>query len=223
VPLSASELRDLELAAASLGLGWSARSTRQLERYVDELRLWIPRLNLVSRRDAEGLFARHVLDSLAAVPLLAETQEDAIVADVGSGAGLPGIPLAVALAPRRFVLIEPRRKRASFLRAAARAVAPAQVEVRECRVEDLAGGDLENRLAASVTRAALASDEYLAAVHPLLASGGQALAFRSASDAEREASWPGFEGPEVHRYALEDGRRSFSLVRWRRSGGSRTD
>jgi 16S rRNA (guanine527-N7)-methyltransferase len=171
----------------------------------------------VSRGDADALIERHLVDSLAALTLLFATPEDALIADVGSGAGFPGIPLAVTLAPRRFVLVEPRRKRASFLRAAGRAIGAGRVEVRECRVEDLAEGDLRNRLTAAVTRASLASDAYLGAVRPLLRDGGQAIAYRSEADAAAETSRPGFTAPEIHPYRISGGR-SACLVRWRRAG-----
>jgi len=220
VPLTPSERAALERAAEEWGVVLGSESIARLGRYVDELRLWLPRVSLVSRGDAEDIVERHLVDSLAAAPLLAGTSEDALIGDIGSGAGLPGIPLAVALSPRRLILVEPRRKRASFLRAAARVAAPLAVEIRESRVEDLADGDLVDRLAATVTRAALTSDFYLASVRPLLRCGGQALAFRSEADASREAGSPGFTEPEVHRYAIAGGRRRFALVRWRREDGA---
>jgi 16S rRNA (guanine527-N7)-methyltransferase len=217
VPLRPCELRALEAGAAGLGVPLSPEAARRIAAYVDELRRWLSRVNLVSRGDADALVERHVLDSLAAAPLLADTPETAWIADVGSGAGLPGIPLAVVLAPRRIVLIEPRRKRASFLRAAARRAGPLAIEVRESRVEELAAGDLQGALAATVSRAALATAAYLAAVRPLLVPGGTALAFRSAADASNERPQPGFEAPEIHPYEIFGRKRATCLVRWRRS------
>jgi 16S rRNA (guanine527-N7)-methyltransferase len=70
-------------------------------------------LGLVSVSDVDRLWDRHIMDSVRGVPCVGSHEEHAF--DVGSGAGLPGIPLAIALPRTRFALIEPKRRRAGFL------------------------------------------------------------------------------------------------------------
>jgi 16S rRNA (guanine527-N7)-methyltransferase len=84
-----------------------------LDAYVRLVHQWAPKLDLVAPGDLDRFEDRHIADSLRALPLLERSPPGAL-ADVGSGAGLPGVPLA--LASGRFVrLIEPRRRRAAFL------------------------------------------------------------------------------------------------------------
>ncbi len=84
----------------------------QIEAFLDLLRAWAPRTNLVGSTDPAAL-ERHVADSLAAAPHLAR---GAVVADLGSGAGFPGIPLAIARPDLELTLVEIRERRVHFLR-----------------------------------------------------------------------------------------------------------
>lgn len=88
----------------------------RLEQYAREIRLWNGKIDLVA--DKEALIVRHLLDSLAILPLLRERGllPAPRLADVGSGAGLPGVPLALALPDARVILVERSGRRAGFLR-----------------------------------------------------------------------------------------------------------
>ena len=86
----------------------------RLQAYAGLLRSWAPRLDLVAPGDLSRLKERHLDDSLKALPLLTAAPPGPAV-DVGSGAGLPGIPLALAEPARSWRLLEPRAKRAAFL------------------------------------------------------------------------------------------------------------
>ena len=100
----------------ALSIDDSGEIAGRLERYIDELELWNRKLRLV---DATGdeLVGRHILDCLAAVPLARTVlPEGGSIADLGSGAGLPGIPFAVALPDSAVALIERSGRRAGFLR-----------------------------------------------------------------------------------------------------------
>ena len=92
----------------------------KLAHYATLVRTWSTRLDLVSPRDLERFETRHIADSLRLLPLLADAPEGPFV-DVGSGAGLPGIPLAIA-SGRPWRLIEPRTRRAAFLDEVVRAL-----------------------------------------------------------------------------------------------------
>ncbi len=91
-------------------------AAERLERYAREIRLWNAKIDLVS--DEEALIVRHFLDSLSVLPVLREHGliSSSRLADAGSGAGLPGIPLAVALPDVQVSLVERSGRRAGFLR-----------------------------------------------------------------------------------------------------------
>lgn len=93
---------------------------RDLESFAALLRKWNAVQNLVSRETESGLWDRHIIDSLQVLPLLRQT--DRLFLDIGSGGGLPALPLATALKGEavRFQLVEPVGKKVSFLRQAIR-------------------------------------------------------------------------------------------------------
>jgi len=114
-------------------------------RYIKEIELFNPAYGLVGTNDSEDLVVKHILDSLAPLGiisrLLAETGEaGAQIADAGSGAGLPGIPLAIALPDCRFTLIERMGRRAGFLWNTKAALSLSNITVEEGEIEKTAGG-----------------------------------------------------------------------------------
>jgi len=100
-----------------LNLPFTEEQLNLLNRYIGEIELWNPRYGLVNA-EGDDLIRRHILDSLAGVSAVARKQP-ASLADVGSGAGLPGIPLAIMLPQVAVTLIERSGKRVRFLRNAA--------------------------------------------------------------------------------------------------------
>jgi len=89
--------------------------------------------NLIARSTLATIWSRHIVDSLQLAPL-APDQGDWL--DIGTGAGFPGLALAAALPERRFILVEPRRLRADFLRETAQALSLPQVEVITGKVDN---------------------------------------------------------------------------------------
>jgi 16S rRNA (guanine527-N7)-methyltransferase len=139
----------------------------RLKIFATLLAAWNRRINLVSRGDLEELWPRHIADSLQLVPLLPETLTDAV--DLGSGAGFPGLVLAIATGIP-FSLIESDQRKAAFLIEAAR-ITEAPVRVHAVRIEAV-------RLAPVrlVTARALAPlPDLLALAAPFLAPDGVAL------------------------------------------------
>lgn len=105
----------------------------ELEQFYDLLTRWQRAQNLVSRETLHQFWTRHIADSLQALPLLRASDQHFL--DLGSGGGLPGVPLAIAL-ERRHVLVEPNARKASFLRGVARELG-APIRVVQGRAEDL--------------------------------------------------------------------------------------
>jgi len=124
------DLQDvLRAGIQALGLTASEEQVRLLSAYLNELALWNPRLGLV-RAEGIQLVTHHILDSLAAVPLIA-AHAPSTLCDVGSGAGLPGIPLAIFFPHASVSLIERSARRCGFLRNVVALLQLSHVEVRE--------------------------------------------------------------------------------------------
>lgn len=104
----------------SVGTVISDRAVAGLYRHYTELRRWNPRVSLVGPGTAGDLVGRHYGESLAALPLV--RAEDRTLVDVGSGAGFPGLILAVARESLSATLIEPRQKKWLFLKSAVRKI-----------------------------------------------------------------------------------------------------
>lgn len=146
-----------------------------LRRYVELVELWAPRTDLVSPGDLGRFTERHIDDSLRLLDLLAEAAPGPAI-DVGSGAGLPGIPLAVADPSRLWRLLEPRRKRAAFLEEVVRELALTNVGVI-ARTAQAAAADPALRAAHSlaVARALAPPPAAIDLLVPLVAPGGFAV------------------------------------------------
>jgi len=98
--------------AKALGIALQPAQTAALLALVSELAEWNTRFNLTAIREATEVVDKHLLDSLAVLPHLRGLR----IADIGTGAGFPGLPLAIADPDRRFTLVESTGKKASFLR-----------------------------------------------------------------------------------------------------------
>ena len=110
----------------------------QLQSYVQLLERWNARMNLTALRDTRVLVELHIGESLRCAQMIPEGV--ASVLDFGSGAGLPGIPIQIARPELKMTLAESQRKKAAFLREAARKLELSQASVFAGRVEDLPAG-----------------------------------------------------------------------------------
>lgn len=117
----------------ALGFAVTAEQGEELARFVDLLLRWNRVHNLTGVRGAEEVLDRHFVESFALRPLLQGTR----IADVGTGGGLPGVPLAIVERERHFTLIESRAKRVHFLRHVAAELKLANTEVAHGRAEHL--------------------------------------------------------------------------------------
>ena len=119
--------------AALLGVRLGEADAARLLTLLEELRHWNRRTNLTAITDPEQMITHHLLDSLAISPDLSGTR----VADVGTGAGFPGLPLAVANPERHFTLIDSNAKKLRFVSHAAGLLALSNVTTLHARAESL--------------------------------------------------------------------------------------
>lgn len=155
----------------------------QLSRYLDLLLEANARMNLTRITDRAAAEVQHVGDALTLLPFLpAEAHR---LADVGTGGGVPGVPLAIARPDARVVLIESTKKKAAFLTAAVAALGLRNVTVSDARAED-AGQSPQFRETFDVAVArAVATLDWLAEwCLPLVRKGGKVLAMKGARAAE---------------------------------------
>ena len=127
----------LEEGLEKLGLDKAAADTalKLLTRYIEEIELFNTAYGLVKVQDRRELIVKHILDSLAPLNILRSLEKTSSIADVGSGAGLPGIPLAVCMPGAEFTLIERMGRRAGFLRNTLAIMGLPNVRVEEKEME----------------------------------------------------------------------------------------
>ncbi|MBZ4673508.1 MAG: Ribosomal small subunit methyltransferase [Spirochaeta sp.] len=160
----------------AMQLVWSDEQLLQLQRYIAEVELFNPVYKLVGA-EGEELVIRHIFDSLAAVSPIREIAgqyENPCFADLGSGAGLPGIPLAIALGTYSFTLVERMERRVNFLRNAL--VATGLSERVQIVSQDLK--QVRRRFDVITFRAFRPLVEILDLVEPILNAGGVVCAYK---------------------------------------------
>ena len=129
---TAGVAHQLDSGLAGLGLSLTLQARAQLLRYLDLLQKWNRVYNLTAIRQENQLVSHHLLDSLAALPHLAGPR----LIDVGSGAGLPGIPIAIARPDWQVVLLDSNHKKGAFLRQAVIELELANAQVVIARAEE---------------------------------------------------------------------------------------
>lgn len=133
--------------------------------------------NVVGERNVEALVLDHVLDSLSCA-LALEKARTRILIDVGSGGGLPGIPLAIALPDAHVTLLEATGKKVTFLELATERLGLENVDVVSGRAEDLGRGRLRDRYDVATSRAVASLPVIEEYCLPLLRTGGLAVAMK---------------------------------------------
>lgn len=162
----------LEEGLAQLDIPFNVDQLRKLHVFLQELERWNKAYGFV-KAAGQQLIIRHVLDSLSAWRKISALPRRAQVVDVGSGAGFPGIPLAVFLADSRFTLLEPSAKKAAFLRNVAILAHLDNVEVEEARLEDV-----ERRFDLVVFRAFTPLHREIDALRRILNHNGVIIAYK---------------------------------------------
>lgn len=152
-------------------------------RLVDELFEWSQRYNLTAIRTREGMFTHHLLDSLSVLPFLHGSR----IADVGTGAGFPGLPLAIVEPQRQFTLIDSTAKKIRFVTHAARALGLANVTALHARFEAL---PQPTRFDTVLARAVAPLPALLTAVAPLCDSATRVVALKGKIPRDELAKLP---------------------------------
>ena len=183
---------DLGPGLAVLGVALPAEGTARLLEFVELLQRWNQAYNLTAVRDPGEMVVKHLLDSLAVLPHVRGTS----VEDVGAGAGLPGIPLAIARPDTRFVLLDSNGKKTRFMVQAAAALKLHNVEVVQARVE---GYRPSEPFATVISRAFASLGEFLRLAGGGCTHGGRLLAMKGAYPDEELRDIPeGFRLLGVH-------------------------
>lgn len=183
-------------AAAALDVAVDPRQASQLDTYELLLRERAAPLGMIAEADRPRIRERHILDCLRAAALVGAAES---AYDLGSGAGLPGIPLAIAEPELRVTLVEARRNRAAFLELAVDELALPNVSVFVGRAEDLIA-----RVDLVAARAFTDAPGCWRIAEPLLKPGGRLLYFAGAgfdprSDAPEGVDLALFTAPSLAR------------------------
>lgn len=174
----------LKSGCKALGLELSSAQLEALARYIELLRKWNKTANLISRKDMSRLVERHILDSLTAVRLIRGQR----ILDVGSGGGLPGIPLAIVLPNVQMFLCERMSRRARFLTLVVRELALANVSVIGQDVAQLEAAPLFDTI---IARAVSSRLRLWAMLRERLVEGGQLIVYSSTQDQGAQAGTTG--------------------------------
>ena len=165
--------------------------------YLSLLLRWNRTYNLTAVREPREMVTKHLLDSLAMHPYVdGLARAGGALADLGTGAGLPGIPLAIAKPGLRVTLVESAGKKARFMREAVRQLKLADVQVAESRIEAL---DMPGAFDAITARALATLPLLVEWGGPLLKPDGRLLAMKGVEPAEEIAALPeGWAVEAVH-------------------------
>lgn len=185
----------LDQGARALGIALPAVARDKLLAYLQLLEKWNRSYNLTAVRGLEQMLPRHLLDSLAVTRFVVGPR----VLDIGSGAGLPGIPLACARPELLFTLLDSNAKKTRFLSQAVAELALANVSVVHARVEQFHPPE---QFVTLVARAWTAIPDMLIRCRHLLTHGGRLLALKGAYPEEELAALPDTYAWQVERLAV---------------------
>ncbi len=178
-----SEAQRLIESAGVMGITLDGAQAAGLLRLLDELSHWNRSYSLTAITTREAMVSAHLLDSLAAAPDLSGTR----IADVGTGAGFPGLPLALIEPQRQFTLIDSVAKKLRFVAHAARVLGLANVVTLQARVETLSPDRPYDTV---IARAFAALPDLLVAVRGLCGSDTRVIALKGRYPQDELAELP---------------------------------
>jgi 16S rRNA (guanine527-N7)-methyltransferase len=184
-PLAEDPLPLFREGIEALGLALPQEVLSQFKMYLQELQTWNARINLTGLKSTRDLVVKHFLDSLAVLPFLRNAPS---LADIGSGAGFPGLVLKLARPDLALTLVESRGKKAAFLEYLVALWRLPGVEVVHAHLTLRLAREWGPRFAAVISRATFSLEHFLKLAAPLLLPGGQALALKG----------PGLPPQDIH-------------------------
>ena len=183
----------LPSAAKQFGIELSDRDVERMTRLLDELDDWNQRMNLTAIRERSHQITKHLLDSLSVQPFLRGTR----VLDVGTGAGFPGLPLAIVNPQRQFTLLDSTGKKLKFIDHVAQLLGLTNVTTVHHRAETYRA---DHRFDIVVSRAVGAVDRFVSWSGHLCVGGGRLLAMKGRYPTDELQSLPsGWKLAAVHR------------------------
>jgi len=174
-----SNFKKLEQACHELLIHLTERQREQLLDYLSQLLKWNQTYNLTSIRDPEQALIQHIFDSLAIIPglqsyLSKESLEHPSILDVGSGAGLPGVVIAIVLPHVTVTCVDPVEKKISFIRQMAGVLKLTNLNTTHSRVEDLSQSDCD----LATSRAFASLEDFAKLTGPRIKQNGVLLAMK---------------------------------------------
>lgn len=211
MPAQTAEQRKLERELSNglnaLDQNFAPGTNEKLLRYVSLISKWNRVHNLTAIRDPARMISHHILDSLAIIPFIKGPR----LLDVGTGAGLPGIPVAIACPGLAVTLIDSNSKKFAFLQQVTTELVLGNVQSVCARVERWAGGPFET----IVSRAYSELKQFVSSAQHLLSEGGVLAAMKGALPAsEIDELPPGFRVRGIERLAVQglDAERHLILI-----------
>ena len=185
----------LQKAASRMGLSHTEEMEAALGHYLEELARWNKAYNLVGRGIGTKGMVELCIDSITPLCIKGLFSEEKEVLDIGSGAGMPGIPLYIIGGPFPLTLVEPQRKRISFLRHIRRKLGLERIRLYPGRIEDMCREeDHLNTYEIALARATMEPLRLARMAQPLLCDGGQLVIFvGERGDEEMRKSGAAFE------------------------------
>ena len=168
-------LHFLQEGAAALGIELPPETLAQFQVYLQELQTWNARVNLTGLTSPRDMVIKHFLDSLTILPYI---EAAPTLADLGSGAGFPGLVLKLARPGLTLTMVESRGKKAAFLEYLVTLWRLPGVEITQAYLTARLAREWGPRFAAVVSRATFSLQRFLELAAPLLLPGGLALALK---------------------------------------------
>jgi 16S rRNA (guanine527-N7)-methyltransferase len=196
VAAAANHVSTLMQGAQQLGLTLSEADAHRMLKLLDELDDWNQRMNLTAIRERDSQITKHLLDSLSVAGFVRGSH----VLDLGTGAGFPGLPLAIVMPQVQFTLLDSTAKKLKFIEHAAHVIGAANVQTVHTRAESFRPKD---RFDTVVSRAVGAVGVFVEWAGHLCIGGGRLLAMKGRYPTEELQKLPsGWKVAAVHRLSV---------------------
>jgi 16S rRNA (guanine527-N7)-methyltransferase len=212
-------LPNLAQGAAKLGADLTEQQSLRLMQFLALLNKWNKAFNLTAVRDPKEMLGRHLLDSLSLLPVL-RIQRSKIasneftILDVGTGAGLPGIPLAICMPDTNFVLLDSNGKKTRFVFQACVELGLKNVEVQTTRIENYQSA---NQVDIVVSRAFASLKDFVEGCHAVAGPNTRLIAMKglypNEEIADLQSFWTVIDYQKIDIPGLEGVRHFIELAR----------